>query len=152
MNALRLMKIASMGCVAVFLLAGAAHADGIIDYCEEVDQNVSSTTREMADASGDLLECVEELDDCMHGFGLFNDPDRCIRGYARCIRFGKRDQKQACQAFLHEWGNDTRRGLRGRDGDDLEDFLHGDSAARDACLDPALFLAEVCADQLFDGD
>ena len=85
--------------------------------------------------------------------GVFlTNPQGASKTNSRCIRFGKRDQKQACQAFLHEWGNDTRRGLRGREGDVLRTFIHGDSVARDACLGPALFLAEVCADQLFDGD
>jgi hypothetical protein len=148
MSALRLMKIASMGSVTAFLLAGAAYADTISDYCEEVDQNVASTAEELADASGDLTECSVDLDDCMHGLGLFFEPSRCIRGYGRCTRVGKRDQRQACERFLREWGGDTRRAERDG-GDAFLTWIHGDSASRNECLDGAVGTAEVCADQLF---
>ena len=79
MKSLKLVISAAIGCMSVVLLSGSARADVIIDYCEEVDQNVTTTASEMADASADLVDCVDELDECMHGRGLFDEPSRCIK-------------------------------------------------------------------------
>ena len=63
-------------------------ADIIIDYCKEVDQNVTSTLKELEEASADLQECSDDFDDCLSG--LFQrDPVKCIGDYGQCITFGK---------------------------------------------------------------
>jgi hypothetical protein len=90
----------------------------------------------------------------MTGQGIFDEPSNCIRDYTRCIKYGKRDQKQACKAFLLEWGNDTRRAQR--DADELlplfRNWLHGDTSHVDdptseECLNTAFILSDVCMDQ-----
>jgi hypothetical protein len=128
----------------------------IADYCAEVDQNVTSTFRELEEASDDLAECSGEFTECMLGQGLFDEPSNCIRDYGRCSKFGKRDQRQGCNAFLLEWGNDTRRAERSADFHDVEEgflaFIFGDSPERDECLDGAQALARICFDELIDGD
>ena len=77
----------------------------------------------------------------MLGQGLFDEPSACIRDYNRCTKFGRQDQKQACQQFLLEWTNDTRRAEK--DADELlpefRDWLYGepspvDDPTREECL------------------
>jgi hypothetical protein len=137
--------------MSVFLLSGAAHADLeeiIEDYCEEVGQNVTNTLNELEDASGDLEECSEGLDDCLSG--IFQaDPASCINDYRGCITFGENDQRQACNEFLVEFRNDTRRAKKRADRQNVEDeFLLWLKTASDECLNPAKIAARVCADQL----
>jgi hypothetical protein len=130
------------------------------NYCEEVDRAVRNVVEELGDASEELGVCDGEFQACMLGQGLFDEPSNCFRDYKRCIVRGKRDQKQACQQFLLEWGNDTRRAVR--DADEalplFLNWLHGeepnpiDDPTRDECLDEAFFISDVCTDQLIDGD
>jgi hypothetical protein len=172
MKSLKMLLVAAISCMAVVFLSGSAQAkpggpggpdlqEIVDDYCDEMDQNVASTFSELGDATGDLAVCSGEFSACMLGQGLFDEPSNCIRDYKRCIRLGKRDQKQACQAFLLEWGNDTRRAERSakRDGTlpFFRDWLHGDPSpvdepTRDECLATAFLLSDVCMDQQIDGD
>jgi hypothetical protein len=153
MKTKKLLVIAASVCLLAVFVAGSAYAqvaEIIADYCEEVGQNVTTTLNELDDASGDLQDCSVELDDCLSG--LFQrDPVKCIRDYSQCINFGENDQRQACQAFLLEFGNDTRRALRSADRQDVEEefllWLNGDSTGRNECLNPAQATAFVCADQ-----
>jgi hypothetical protein len=154
----KLFTIAAAVCLSVVFLAGPAHADlqsVVIDYCDEVSQNVTSTARELDEASDDLVECIGDFDDCMNGL-LSKNPVKCIGDYTKCIKFGKRDQKQACTAFLLEWGNDTRRAERSARRDhvknDFVDWIFGDTSevddpTSDECLNPAFLISDVCTDQ-----
>jgi hypothetical protein len=164
MKSMKLVIIAAIGCMSVAFLSGSAQAQiggpdlqgEVDDYCAEVDQNVESTLSELGDASGDLGVCSGEFKACMLGQGIFDKPSICFRDYKRCIRIGTRDQKQACQAFLLEWGNDTRRAERSAKRDGIlslfRDWLHGDTTIVDdptseECLAAAFFVSDVCTDK-----
>ena len=135
--------------------SGAAQAqveDIIFDYCEEVEQNVNNAREELLDASADLTECGADLNACLLGQGLFDEPSACIRDYKRCSKVGTRDQVQACRTFLSEFLNDTRRAEKdaAREGvlTEFVDWYNGATTEREECLDPAELTAAVCADQL----
>jgi hypothetical protein len=159
-KSLMLIMSAAIGCMAILIVSGAAIAKPpspedlaviISDYCDEVDQNVTSTLTELEEASADLQVCSDDFNDCLSG--LFQrDPVKCIGDYGQCITFGENDQRQACNAFLIEFKNDTRRAKRSADRNDVEDeflaWLNGDSPSRNECLNPALGTALVCVDQL----
>jgi hypothetical protein len=166
MKSMKLVIIAAIGCISVAFLFGAAQAQiggpdlqgEVDDYCDEMDQNVENTLKELGDASTDLAVCSGEFKSCMLGQGIFDEPSNCIRDYKRCIRLGKRNQRQGCKEFLLEWGNDTRRAEKSAKREGIlplfRDWLHGDSSRVDdptseECLEPAFFVSNVCGDQEF---
>lgn len=155
MKSRRLVIMAAIGCMSIVFLSSPAYAqlgEVIADYCEQVGQNVTDTLEALGNASLDLKECDSDLNECLRGQGLFDEPSNCVRDYARCVGVGERDQAQACSAFLREFLNDTRRAERSARfdnvGDEFLDWYHGDSASREACIQPAQTTLVVCTDQL----
>ncbi len=155
MKTLKLNVIAASVCLLAVFISGPAQAQevGIIaDYCAEIEQNVADTLEELRAASRDLEECSDDFNACLSGRGLFDDPVDCIQDSRRCNRFGENGQRQACHAFVLEFGNDTRRAMRSAERQDVEvEFLSwyfGDSPGRNECINPAEVTSELCADQL----
>jgi len=155
MKSSKLVMIAAIACMSVIFLSNPAYAqlgEVIGDYCEEISNNVADTVEALEDASFDLTECALDLNECMLGQGLFDEPSNCIRDYTRCTAVGKRDQADACSTFLREFLNDTRRAERDADREDVENaflnWFHGDSDLRNECIQPAEDTLAVCADEL----
>ena len=151
MKPIKLFKSAAVVCFLAVFNAVPAYAqvgEVITDYCEKVLNNSDRTLIRLEEATGDLLDCADEYDDCGSGL-LGSDPVECISDYRRCIRRGNSEQDRACNKFFSDLKSDTRSAERDADRADVEDefqlWFSENWDDPDSCLAPARTVSTLCA-------
>ncbi|MEN8688299.1 MAG: hypothetical protein AB1Z50_12150 [Desulfuromonadales bacterium] len=146
---------AAIACLLVVFASGfacAASLDEITDeFCAEVQKDSINAVDELAEGKADMIECVDEFFECQTKGLIGGDSmPECIKEGLHCSKFANRDELQACEQFDSQFEAAYDRALRQarRAGVENGFQLWLNTPPGEECLQPAVYIAGVCAEAL----